>query len=101
TAVVRVPAGMVRRRLRLRLGARRAAHVHAARRRGELRREERAMKRLRLLVGTEMPVVGILAFALLPWLWMVLSSFRPDAEITESPIRIIPGALTLVNHIEL
>jgi multiple sugar transport system permease protein len=59
------------------------------------------MKRLRLLLGTEIPVLGILAFALLPWLWMVLSSFRPDAELTENPIRIIPGALTLVNHIEL
>jgi multiple sugar transport system permease protein len=59
------------------------------------------MKRLRLLLGTEIPVLGILAFALLPWLWMVLSSFQPDAELTENPIRIIPGALTLVNHIEL
>jgi multiple sugar transport system permease protein len=59
------------------------------------------MKRLRLLVGTEIPVLGILSFALLPWLWMVLSSFRPDADLTENPIRIIPGALTLANHIEL
>ena len=59
------------------------------------------MKRLRLFLGTELPVAAILAFALLPWLWMVLSSLRPDAELTQTPIRIIPGALTLVNHIEL
>jgi multiple sugar transport system permease protein len=59
------------------------------------------MKRLRLLFGTELPVAGILAFALLPWLWMMLSSIRPDAELTQTPIRFIPRAFTLVNHIEL
>ena len=59
------------------------------------------MKRLRLFLGTEVPVLLILAFALLPWLWMMLSSLRPDEELTHSPIRIIPGALSLVNHIEL
>jgi multiple sugar transport system permease protein len=59
------------------------------------------VKRLRLLLGTELPVAAILAFGLLPWLWMVLSSFRPDADLTATPFRIIPGALTLANHIEL
>jgi multiple sugar transport system permease protein len=54
-----------------------------------------------LLLGTELPVAAILIFALGPWLWMVLSSVRPDAELAQSPIRLIPGALTLVNHIEL
>jgi multiple sugar transport system permease protein len=59
------------------------------------------MKRLRLLFGTELPVAGILAFALLPWLWMMLSSVRPDAELTETPVRFVPRAFTLANHIEL
>ena len=59
------------------------------------------MKRLRLLLGTELPVAAILAFALLPWLWMMLSSVRPDAELTETPIRFIPRTFTLANHIEL
>ena len=59
------------------------------------------MKRIRLFLGTELPVLAILAFALLPWLWMVLSSIRPDGELTRSPVTIIPGALTLVHHIEL
>ena len=59
------------------------------------------MKRLRLFLGTELPVAAILAFGLAPWLWMVLSSFRPDQDLTATPMRIIPGALTLVNHIEL
>lgn len=58
-------------------------------------------KRLRLLLGTELPVAAILLFALLPWAWMVLSSFRPDADLTRSPVRILPDTLTLANHIEL
>ena len=59
------------------------------------------MKRIRLFLGTELPVLAILAFALLPWLWMMLSSIRPNEELTRSPVTIIPGALTLVHHIEL
>jgi multiple sugar transport system permease protein len=57
--------------------------------------------RARLLLLTELPIVAILGFALLPWLWMVLSSFRPDAELTQSPITLWPQTLTLVHHIEL
>jgi multiple sugar transport system permease protein len=57
--------------------------------------------RARLLLFTELPIVAILGFALLPWLWMLLSSFRPDAELTQSPITLWPQTLTLVHHIEL
>jgi multiple sugar transport system permease protein len=53
------------------------------------------------LLGTELPVVAILGFALLPWIWMMLSSLRPDSELTQSPITLIPNQLTLVHHIEL
>ena len=60
-----------------------------------------SLKRLRLFVGTELPIFFILGFALLPWLWMLLSSVRPDAELIHSPIALIPSALTLANHIEL
>ena len=59
------------------------------------------MKRLRLLLGTELPVAAILAFALLPWLWMFLSSVRPESELTKSPIALIPVSFTFANHIEL
>lgn len=58
-------------------------------------------RRLRLLLGTELPVAAILLFALVPWAWMVLSSFRPEGDLTQSPVRILPDALTLANHIEL
>ncbi len=58
-------------------------------------------KRLRKLFGTEVPVLAILMFALLPWGWMVLSSFRSDADLTQTPLHLLPDTLTLANHIEL
>ena len=58
-------------------------------------------RRLLRLFGTELPVAAILAFALIPWLWMMLSSFRPDRDLTQSPVRLWPSALTLSHHIEL
>ena len=58
-------------------------------------------KRLRLLLGTELPVAAILLFALTPWAWMVLSSLRPESDLTQSPVHILPDTLTLANHIEL
>ncbi len=59
------------------------------------------MKTVRRILTTDLPVAAILAFGLLPWLWMVLSSLRPDADLTASPVRLLPSALTLANHIEL
>ncbi len=59
------------------------------------------MKRLRLFLGTELPVLAILAFGLGPWLWMMLTSVRPTLELTHSPISIIPGSFTLVHYITL
>ena len=58
-------------------------------------------RRVMRLLGTDLPVAVILAFALLPWIWMMLSSIRPDAELTHSPIALIPSQLTLAHHIEL
>ena len=58
-------------------------------------------KRLRLLLGTEIPVILILLFALVPWAWMVLDSFRPEADLTRTPLRLLPDTVTLANHIEL
>jgi multiple sugar transport system permease protein len=58
-------------------------------------------KRLGLFFGTELPVIFILLFALVPWGWMVLSSFRPEADLTRSPLHLLPDTLTLANHIEL
>jgi multiple sugar transport system permease protein len=63
--------------------------------------ERKRFARGRRLVLTELPIVAILGFALLPWMWMMLSSFRPDAELTQSPITLWPRTLTLAHHIEL
>ena len=59
------------------------------------------MKRLRLFLGTEVPVLCILAFGLGPWVWMMLTSLRPDLDLTHSPISLIPSEFTLVHYIEL
>lgn len=59
------------------------------------------MKRLRLFLGTELPVLGILAFGLGPWLWMVMTSLRPDLELSHSPISLLPGRFTLEHYISL
>jgi multiple sugar transport system permease protein len=56
---------------------------------------------LRTLLGTGLPVAVLLGYALFPWLWMVLSSFRPESDLTQSPIAVLPSTLTLANHIEL
>jgi len=57
--------------------------------------------RLTLLLGTEIPILAFLAFAILPWFWMMLSSIRPERDLTQSPIVLWPGTLTLINYIEL
>jgi multiple sugar transport system permease protein len=57
--------------------------------------------RVRLLLGTELPLLAILVFGVLPWLWMVLSSFRPESDLTRTPLRLLPTQLTLANHIAL
>lgn len=59
------------------------------------------MRRITRLLFTDLPVAAILAFALVPWAWMVLSSLRPDSDLTRTPIRLLPDTLTLANHIEL
>jgi len=57
--------------------------------------------RIRLFLGTELPVLAFLVFAILPWFWMLLSSVRPERELLRSPILLWPETLTLINHIEL
>jgi len=59
------------------------------------------MKRVRLFFGTELPVLCILIFGLGPWVWMMLTSLRPDLDLTHSPISLIPSEFTLVHYIEL
>lgn len=58
-------------------------------------------KRILRLLGTELPAILVLIFALFPFVWMVLSSLRPDAEMASSPIALLPNVLTLAHYINL
>jgi multiple sugar transport system permease protein len=57
--------------------------------------------RLRLLLGTELPLALILAFGLLPWIWMMLSALRPSADWTHLPLRLLPSRVTVAHVAEL
>jgi multiple sugar transport system permease protein len=57
--------------------------------------------RMKTVLVTELPMLAILAFALGPWLWMLLSSIRPERDMTRTPLMIWPSTLTLAHHIEL
>ena len=37
------------------------------------------------LLTIEIPILAIIAFAIGPYLWMVLTSIRPDADLTQFP----------------
>ena len=58
-------------------------------------------RRLKLFVGTEIPIAAMVGFAVLPWFWMMLSSIRPERELTSQPIILWPQTLTLAHHIDL
>jgi multiple sugar transport system permease protein len=58
-------------------------------------------RRLKTVLGTELPMLAVLAFALGPWFWMLLSSIRPERDMTRTPLMIWPSTLTLAHHIEL
>jgi ABC-type sugar transport system permease subunit len=93
---------LVRRRLWKRLSARRHPHPDSAGWHDLLLKETGAVKRrLKTLLGTELPMLAVLAFALGPWFWMLLSSLRPERDLTRTPLVIWPSTLTLAHHLEL
>ncbi len=57
--------------------------------------------RLVRIVTVEIPVLVIVAFALAPYAWMVLTSLKPQDEVTRSPIGYLPQAATLEHYAEL
>ena len=57
--------------------------------------------RLTRFLRTELPILLILAFALLPFLWMALSSLRPEQELTRTPLLVQASTLGLANYITL
>jgi len=57
--------------------------------------------RLMRIVAVEIPVLAIVAFALAPYAWMVLTSLKPQDEVTRTPISYLPQAATLEHYAEL
>ena len=53
---------------------------------------------LRRLLGTELPVLLVVAFALGPYLWMILTSLKSDADIAAFPVRYMPTSVTLEHY---
>ena len=54
--------------------------------------------RLRRVVEIEIPILMVVAFALAPYLWMVLTSVKPDADIVAFPLRYLPSRLTFEHY---
>jgi multiple sugar transport system permease protein len=55
----------------------------------------------RRFLEVELPVLVILAFALAPYAWMVLTSIKPQAELSLWPVRYLPENATLDHYREL
>lgn len=56
---------------------------------------------LQRVVEVELPALLIVAFALAPYLWMMVTSFKPDAEIAAWPVRYLPGTVTFEHYTQL
>lgn len=57
--------------------------------------------RLRRLLEVELPLLAILAFALAPYLWMLLTSVKPQGELSVFPVRYWPESPTLDHYRDL
>ncbi len=52
----------------------------------------------RRFIEVELPVLVILAFALAPYAWMVLTSIKPQAELATWPVQYLPRNATLEHY---
>lgn len=53
---------------------------------------------LQTFVQVEVPVLLILAFALAPFAWMLLTSVKPTADLALFPVRYLPSRLTFEHY---
>ena len=56
---------------------------------------------LRRTLEIHIPAALIVAFAILPYLWMILTSLKPAAEIALWPVRYLPEEATLQHYRDL
>ncbi len=52
----------------------------------------------RRLLETELPALLIVTFAVAPYVWMVLTSLKPEADIAAFPVRYLPTQATLDHY---
>lgn len=50
------------------------------------------------LFQVELPVLAIIAFALAPYAWMVLTSLKPDEDLSRWPLTYLPSAVTFEHY---
>jgi multiple sugar transport system permease protein len=53
---------------------------------------------LRRILEVEIPVLAILAFALAPFIWMLLTSVKPSGDLSLFPVRYLPSRFTLEHY---
>jgi multiple sugar transport system permease protein len=56
------------------------------------------MSTTRRILQVELPVLAILAFALAPFVWMLLTSVKPTADLSAFPVRYWPSRFTLEHY---
>ena len=61
---------------------------------------ERRSRLVRLL-AIEIPILAIVVFAIAPYAWMVLTSIRPDADLSVFPLRSLPSPVPLAHYVTL
>ncbi len=52
----------------------------------------------RRILLVEIPVLIVLVFALAPIAWMVITSLRPDTDLTAFPLRYLPSRVTFAHY---
>jgi multiple sugar transport system permease protein len=57
--------------------------------------------RLVRIVAIEIPILVIVIFAIAPYLWMVVTSIRPDADLTTLPLSYLPSTVTFEHYATL
>lgn len=54
--------------------------------------------RLARIVQIEIPILVVIVFALAPYVWMMLTSIKPDTDITSFPLRYLPTKVTFEHY---
>jgi len=50
------------------------------------------------ILQIEIPILIIVAFAIGPYLWMVLTSLKPDDDVSQWPLRYLPSRITFEHY---